>query len=793
MNKHNNPCKTGNNLPQRKRISIAVGLTFSSLAMSAVAAPDETAAPKTADANKGEATLQEIQVKAERTVPAYKPEQLSSPKFSQPLRDIPQSITIVPKEVLSEQNAQSLQDILKNVPGITFTSGEGNLGWGDMFTIRGFSSEQSLTVDGMRDAGMSSRNDTFNLQQAEVYKGTGSVESGVSAVGGTVNLVSKEAKLGTFYNASIGVGTDNYVRGTADLNHQFNESSALRVNLMRHSANVSERDVVKYDREGIAASLGLGLGTPTRIYLDVFHQKDDNTPDGGLPIQRGTGGQTMANIKRSNWYGADSYTQQTQSDAVTLKVEHDITSDTKFRNQLRWAQTDNISVLSPARFYAANANGTLLGTPGATLGYVGVGGLTNGSYTDFANTTNAYGRLRGADFGMSKRYTIIANQSDLSLKFDTGTLKHDVVTGIDLYQEKYGDLARSINAPTGNLWFDMANPAVVSSSVATMKGTAGLESTLTNAGLYATDTITINPQWKFLTALRYDYWKAETSTKGVLNTSSSDGAISGRVGVIYKPIEAASLYASYARAAQPSAIGASTNNNIYGSADAAKYSPAKSETTEIGGKWDVVPHTLALTSSVFRTEVSDSWEYTDADASPVRALPSKRVQGIELGIQGEVSDSLSVYGGLARMWSKQTKGINKGAEAKNVPDLTFNLWTTYSASDKLKLSYGAQYVGKRRYSDNKYVGGLSNNSSTVTGPAGNAPTYVLDTEKAPSYWVHSLSARYKVNRNLSLNFNVDNIFNKFYWSRIGSSLDGFQLYGVPGAGRSATLSADISF
>ncbi len=115
-----------------------------------------------------------------------------------PVREIPgapgrspQTISIVPAQVLEQQGAQSLQDVLRNVPGITFSSGEGGAGWGDMFTIRGFSAEQSITVDGVRDSQLSTRTDIFNMEQAEVYKGTGSIKSGVAAVGGSVNLVSK--------------------------------------------------------------------------------------------------------------------------------------------------------------------------------------------------------------------------------------------------------------------------------------------------------------------------------------------------------------------------------------------------------------------------------------------------------------------------------------------------------------------------------------------------------------------------------------------------------------------------
>lgn len=738
--------------------------------------------------------LKEVVVNGTREAPEYKPEAVASPKFTQPLLDTPQSITVVPKEVLTQQNAQNLQDILKNVPGITFTSGEGNLGWGDMFTIRGFSSEQSLTVDGVRDAGMSSRSDTFNLEQVEVFKGTGSIESGVSAVGGSVNLVSKEARLDDFYKASFGLGTANYQRFTADLNKTLGQDSALRLNLMKQQSHVAERDRVKYDRQGIAASLGLGLGTDTRMFFDVFHQDDDNIPDTGLPIQRGTGGATMPYVSRSAWYGSDTYTQQTTTDSLTARIEHDVGERAKIRNQTRWERTDNLSVLSPARFNAATASGTTLGT---SLGYAGAGALTSASgvssYTDFTNTASRYAVLRGNDYGTSKRYSILDNQTDLSLKFDTGFIQHDLSLGLDIYRETYGDLQRTVRAPTGTLWFDLANPSTSFASADTVKGSAGLQSRVTDGGVYLADTMKFSPQWQWLTALRYDRWKAETTTQGVLTTSSSAGALSGRVGLVYKPVPNASAYVSYARAAQPSALGVTTNNAIYGSTAVAAYTPAVAKTTEVGGKLDLLNKRLGLTGAIFRTEVSDSWEYGDDETSPVRALPAKRVDGVELGIQGNVTDAWSVYGGLSRLKSKQTKGANAGAEAKNVPDWTLNLWTSYEAKPGLFFSYGAQYVGKRRYSDNKYVGGLSNNSSNVSGAAGTHPVYVLDDEKAPAYWVHSLAARWRVNRNLSLNFNVENLFNKFYWSRIGSSLDGFQLYGVPGAGRTFTLSADLSY
>ncbi|ALS61532.2 TonB-dependent receptor [Pandoraea norimbergensis] len=731
----------------------------------------------------------------------YKAESVSSSKYTAPLRDIPQSITVVPKAVLDEQNAQSLQDILKNVPGITFMSGEGNLGWGDLFSIRGFSGEQSITVDGVRDAGLSSRNDTFDIDRVEVYKGTGSVESGVAALGGSVNLVTKEAELGSFYRSSFGLGSDSYRRMTADLNQQLGDSSALRLNLMSHHNGVAGRDEVNNDRYGLAASLGLGLGTSTRVFLDVFHQKDNNVPDTGLPIQRGTGGQVMPGVKTSNWYGAAGiYTQQTESTSLSGRVEHDFNDTTRVRSQLRWQQTDNFSVLSPARFFAANADGskTCTGTRCATLGYSGAGPLSNvggvNAYTNYGLTSPGYGILRGSNFGNSTRYQILDNQTDLRFTAYTGPFKHDVVTGFEFYRETYGGLPRAAYVPAGDMFFNMANPSNAFAGTWSMEGTNQSRSVVNDAALFASDTITLSKHWQVLTSLRYDRWRAETTAaSGAATTSSTDGAWSGRAGLVYKPVEPGSIYVSYSRATQPTAIGASTNNLIYGTATTNNYTPATSQTYELGTKWDLAGGALGVTAALFRTELSNSWEYTSDDTSPVRALPAKRVDGIELGMQGNITDKWSVFAGVTRMWSRITKGANEGAEAANVPDWSGSLWTSYKVMPDLSLSYGVQYVGRRRYTDNAYVGGQNNNSSYAQGPSGVYAIYVKDGEKAPSYWVHNLAARYRVNRHVHVNVNLDNVFNKFYFSRIGASLDGFQLYGVPGAGRTVTVSADIAF
>lgn len=726
----------------------------------------------------------------------YKIDNVQSPKLSQPLLDTPQSISVVTEEALHEQNALNLQDVLKNVAGITFTSGEGNLGWGDFFTIRGFSSETSITVDGVRDGGMSSRTDIFNLAQAEVYKGTGSVESGVAATGGSVNLVSKEANLENTARASLGLGGQNYKRATMDVNHKLGETTALRINLMAHHNDVARRDQVNYERYGIGASLATGLGTGDRFILDLFHQRDHNVPDTGLPIQRGTGGQRMPNVPENAWYGATGiYAQNTQIDTVTARYEHDFSATSRLRSQFRYERSDNWGTYSPARFNAANANGTqtCTGTRCATLGYVASGGLTNvagvNAYTSYSDTTNQqYGTLRGNDFGTSKRYEILDNQTDVKTSFHTGPFKHDLTAGFELYREFYGDHERTTLTPATAMWFDLANPSTSFAATTTVKGAGSVRAHVDSVGAYLNDTIALGDKWQLQTALRFDRWTAVSS-----GASRTDVALSGRAGLVYKPVKAGAVYVSFSQASEPSAVGFTTNNTIYGTAATAALQPATSRTYEMGSKWDLLGGALNLTGAIFRTELSDSWEYGDSDTSPVRALPAKRVDGFELEAHGEITKRWSVIASLSRLKSRITKGVNKGVEAANVPDWGGSLWTSYKITPKFEVSYGAQYVGKRRFTNFRYVGGQNNNASYASGPLGVYAVYTLDQEKAPAYFVQNIAARWKLRDYASLNLNVANLTNRFYWSRIGSSLDGFQIYGIPGAGRTITGSLDLSF
>ena len=211
------------------------------------------------------------------------------------------------QELIAEQNLLSLRDVLSTVPGITFGAGEGGGGYGDSITLRGFAGSNDVTTDGVRDSAQYTRSDPFNLEQVEVINGANSVYSGAGSVGGTINLVSKGARLGDSMLATVGLGTDGYVRVAGDLGHQIGDTTAVRLNIMGHRNDVPGRDVENNERWGVAPSVAFGLGTSTTVSLSYLHQHDDNTPQYGVPTYLG---RLMPGVDREAYYGYRNVDEQ---------------------------------------------------------------------------------------------------------------------------------------------------------------------------------------------------------------------------------------------------------------------------------------------------------------------------------------------------------------------------------------------------------------------------------------------------------------------------------------------------
>ncbi|MCF5925209.1 TonB-dependent receptor plug domain-containing protein, partial [Xanthomonas perforans] len=255
--------------PSISPLASAVLLTLSAPAF---AQPDDVSAPP------GAVDLDAIRVQQER---AQKP---SSPKYTEALRDTPQTITVVTKQTMDQQNLLSLRDVLSTLPGITFGAGEGGGGYGDSINLRGFTASSDITTDGVRDSAQYSRSDTFNLESVELINGANSAMSGAGSVGGNINLVTKTAGQGNFTNVMIGGGSDRYGRLTADSNYDFENGTAVRLNAMGHTQDVPGRDEEFRHRWGFAPSVAFGLGSDTRFTLSYLHQHDNNLPQYGVPF-----------------------------------------------------------------------------------------------------------------------------------------------------------------------------------------------------------------------------------------------------------------------------------------------------------------------------------------------------------------------------------------------------------------------------------------------------------------------------------------------------------------------------
>jgi catecholate siderophore receptor len=232
---HNNEPTLSAALSQKSLLVSAIGLAIVSHGGAVVAAESDT--QKTSPLE-----LESLSVSGSAETDGYQPQAPSSPKYTELLRDTPQTITVVPKQVIEDQNLLTMRDILSTVPGITFGAGEGGGGYGDSINLRGFSASNDIQVDGVRDSAQYSRTDPFNLEQVEVVNGASSVYSGGGSVGGTINLVTKAPQMRDFTKISTAVGTDNYKRITLDTNQKLNDTTAARLNLMAHGNDAPGRD-----------------------------------------------------------------------------------------------------------------------------------------------------------------------------------------------------------------------------------------------------------------------------------------------------------------------------------------------------------------------------------------------------------------------------------------------------------------------------------------------------------------------------------------------------------------------
>ena len=653
----------------------------------------------------------------------YKPEIANSPKYTAPLIDTPRSIVVLGEQVIKQTGSATLVEALRTVPGITFGAAEGGNPIGDRPFIRGFDSQGSTYLDGVRDIGAQTR-EVFDIDQVQVVRGSDSTLGGRGSAGGSINIISKLPKADTFFRADASYGTADYKRATLDINYALTPTIAVRLAAMGHDQDFAGRDAIFARRWGVAPSIAFGLGTATRLIAAYYHLKTRELPDSGLPYTyvcsatvcnapQGSfvysqpvdnvttlGGQS-GHVARSTYYGLkDRDFRKSTTDQATLRVEHDFGPDITLRDTFRYSHTfQGYIFLLPD-----DSTGNVVGTSPTNTATNGVTNYINGGYV---------WRRANTRFGTTNSYI---NQTDLTAKFDTGPLKHSIAAGVEYSHERAyrgtyvtrgflsngneilstgatitprcntNTIARYYCAPLFNPnpndpWTNYTSDT--STTPAPIVKSLDIQNTInkgrTYAG-YAFDSISIGEQLIVNLGLRYDDFKSEvspgqpTAATARYYLTKRNRLWNGQAGLIYKPRDNVSLYGSFATSATPpnSLIGEGQDGNALGTANTAlalaildTLKVEKTKSYEVGAKTDLLDEQLSLSLALFRTDTTNA--RVTVDANTVAFIGKRKTQGVEFGFNGRPTRTISIFGGYSYLDAKIRDGGFSALTAAALP------------------------------------------------------------------------------------------------------------------------------
>jgi catecholate siderophore receptor len=761
----------------RRRIAVAVGLALAGTAQAQSPPP----APQTPEETK---TLSKISVEAAEP-DTIKVEQVASPKFTKPLLDTPQTIAVVSEEVLRQQGATSLSQALRNTPGVTFLLGEnGNTATGDSIFMRGFDTQGSIFIDGIRDLGTVTR-DTFNTQQVEVAKGPAGPDYGRSAASGYVNLVSKVPTAESFASGTASYGTANNGRITGDWNHALDGgNTALRLNVMGQDGEVDGRDFIERQGWAVAPSIGFGLDGETRTYFYLLHTQQENTPDGGVPtiglegfynpafdesplppnVAGPNAGVVPDRVDRENFYGFASDFEEIKGTMFTARIEHDFSDSFTLRNTSRYGKLRQFYVLT------------------------GVNALT-ATVTDPNLWTVA--RTRQAKF---QENTLLTNQTNLTATVTTGGVQHDFTGGVEFINEEqfnpaYAGLGLPI--PPASVYSPNRNDLLPDYAPA-RNGVYSRGETQT-VGAYLFDTLSFAERWQLTAGFRVDSFETDFDS-AILSTSTTHPALpvgtlvpvpmqvedtlfSYKVGLLFKPAANGSIYLSHAISQQPPggtnfALSTAANNVNNPNLD-----PQKGTNLELGTKWEFRDGALALTAAVYDSTNENELTPDPVDPTVFLQLGEREVKGIEVGIVGNLTENWEISAGVSKMDTEVKRGLanQNGLQITWSPELTFTSWTSWRAPFGLSIGGGFRYV-------DSVIRPVSSNNAPP-------PPNQTNMRGAPDYWVLDAMLAYDISETVTLQLNGYNLTDELYVASLNNSGARY----APGQPRSALLTVNFEF
>jgi catecholate siderophore receptor len=594
------------------------------------------------------------------------------PTMPATIQDTPQAVSVIDAAQLKAQGINSLEQALRNVPGITVAIGEGGTLNGDQFKIRGFDSKDDVYVDGLRDFGVYTR-DSFNYEEVQVLKGPSGAMFGRGTTGGVINTLSRRPRVEDFNSVDLYAGNGEYYRALADLNHRFGETTAGRLTLMASSTGVEDRDLVKSERWGAAATVGFGLGTDTQLLISFLHQHDKRRPDYGIIIVQRPGEivarpatEYDVGVERSSFLGFRNDTDKTDADILTVRLTHQLndkvtlTSDTRYGVYSRYFQYSTLDQCNTA--------------------------CTNALF-DGDPTTEAFGGIGG-----SSPYDMdawgIQNISTARFDYNLGPFRNQAIFGIDLSRQENDKTFLAYTLPPGittrpNMPHPIVNPDpefpagytvftpvpganitcpatgncttnILGSTVFTNVSRTGvLESSgkSTDVGAFLTDRLWLTDQFSVIGSIRVDRYNVDLGS--VLYTGAASGVkakstlTSPRVSAVFEPANDQTFYVSWGRSETPQ------GTSIVGSGTAIALSakdldPEVSKIIEAGAKVGIPGTQLSATASIFQIKKDNALQ-VDPATGFLQAQSGERqeVRGVELGLTGRITSNWTVTAGYA--------------------------------------------------------------------------------------------------------------------------------------------------
>lgn len=620
--------------------------------------------------------LPEIRVEGSAGDRRYRPgSATTATKTDTPLKEIPASLTVVPAQLIKDASLLSMGDLLRYVPGVMMHQGEGNR---DDVVLRGNRTNADFFINGIRDDAQVFR-DVYNLERLEVLKGPAGVIFGRGGAGGVINRVTKRPVFGPVGEASLLLGSYDQVRATFDVGNRIGDTVAWRINGVGERAD-SYRDGVDLDRYAVNPTVMFTLGPRTSLLLDFEHLNDRRHQDRGIPSQNGAPFDTS----RSRFFGnAAQSNARSLVDSFMAVLDHEFENGWQLRNAFRVAHYD--------RFYQNVYPGSAVSAAGT---------LTISAYNNANQRSNVF------------------NQADLTRSFATGALKHTLLAGVELgYQDSANQRLDGVFG--ANTLLNLPNVpasdpfATVTRFVANPNGSNAKNDVTANvAAAYIQDQVAFGDEVKLLAGLRYDRFEVDFDDQRTVvaptDLSRTDTGVSPRVGVIFTPNARSSYYIAYSYAFLPSGeqLGLATTT--------ADLAPEKARNYEVGARWDILRN-LTLSAAVFRLDRDDVRSADPANPGFFVKTGQQRTNGVEIGLQGEITPRWLAYGGYTYLDSRVRKPFNSGTAATAAtlvpagnhvgltPQNSFSLWNRFTLPAGFGAGLGIIYQGDYYTSFNNTV------------------------------------------------------------------------------------------